>query len=219
MSDTKGRRTKERILRTAAPLFNRRGYAGPSLSDLMEATGLEKGGIYRHFDSKDEIALAAFDHTVRMQGELIRAHMLAARREPVAQMVAVAEAIASLAENPAVEGGCPLLNTAVECDDAEGKLYRQLRSRARREMSRLMDSVKRIVAEGIEAGELVSAADPEAEASALIATMEGALMLSKLYNDPAHAQNAVARVRERAESLRNGRAPQKRAGKIRGEVK
>ena len=60
----KGKLTREMILEKAAGLFNSRGYFGASISDVMEATGLEKGGIYNHFGSKDELALAAFDHVV-----------------------------------------------------------------------------------------------------------------------------------------------------------
>ena len=208
MTDTKGKRTRERIVTSAAPIFNQRGY-GASVSDLMEATGLEKGGIYRHFESKDAIAVAAFDHTVRLQAERIRAYVSAAPRDAVARMVAVAEALASVTENPTVPGGCPLLNTAVECDDADDPLHRELRSRTRRAMTDLLRAVAKIVGEGVSSGELAAATRPDAEASTLVASMEGAIMMSKLYKDPAHVWRAVARVRERAESLRRRRASAK----------
>ena len=58
----KGEHTRQEIIREAAPIFNRRGYDGAALSDLMKATGLEKGGIYRHFDSKEQLAAEAFDY-------------------------------------------------------------------------------------------------------------------------------------------------------------
>src|SRR5580704_13485841 len=58
----KGELTRQRIVTLAAPIFNQKGYAGTALSDLMRATGLEKGGIYRHFESKQELAEDAFDH-------------------------------------------------------------------------------------------------------------------------------------------------------------
>ena len=50
----KGEHTRQDIIRKAAPIFNQKGYDGAALSDLMRATGLEKGGIYRHFESKEE---------------------------------------------------------------------------------------------------------------------------------------------------------------------
>jgi len=62
-----------RIIEQAAALFNQQGYAGSSMSDLMRVTGLQKGGIYNHFRSKDELALA-FDFAVnRVQEEFMGA--------------------------------------------------------------------------------------------------------------------------------------------------
>lgn len=48
----KGEIIRRGIIRKAAPIFNQKGYEGAALSELMEATGLEKGGIYQHFESK-----------------------------------------------------------------------------------------------------------------------------------------------------------------------
>ena len=58
----KGEQTRREIIRKAASIFNQKGYEGAALSDLMQATGLEKGGIYRHFDSKQQLAGEAFDY-------------------------------------------------------------------------------------------------------------------------------------------------------------
>src|ERR1700681_1203561 len=60
---TKGEQTRRKIVAAAAPIFNQCGYEGSSLNDLMEATGLKEGGIYRHCSSKEELAVAAFDYT------------------------------------------------------------------------------------------------------------------------------------------------------------
>ncbi len=59
---TKTQKTKANIIHQAAELFNRKGYAGSSIADTMQATGLKKGGIYNHFTNKDELALQAFDY-------------------------------------------------------------------------------------------------------------------------------------------------------------
>lgn len=198
---SKGERTRERIISTAAPLFNRLGYGGATLADLMAATGLEKGGLYRHFASKEDIALAAFDHAARLHGDRIRSHVAAAGPLASARLVAIAEAIASLAVNPVVPGGCPLLNTAIESDDNDGPMYPALRTRARRAMTRLIGAVRDIVADGVTRGEFRKGIDAEAEASGVVSTLEGALMLTKLYDDPIHVRHAVDRVRDRADAL------------------
>ena len=67
---TKGEQTRQRIVKEAAPIFNRRGYEGSSLSDLMKATGLKKGGIYRHFSSKEEPVFLFF---LPVQGQRVLA--------------------------------------------------------------------------------------------------------------------------------------------------
>ena len=71
---TKGQQTRRGIIEKAAPLFNQKGYEGTSLSDLMDATGLQKGGIYRHFDSKEELAAAAFDYSWEGRQQKTRRH-------------------------------------------------------------------------------------------------------------------------------------------------
>ena len=60
---TKGEETRRRIVAAAAPIFNQHGYEGSSMAALMEATGLKKGGIYRHFSSKEKLAAEVFDYT------------------------------------------------------------------------------------------------------------------------------------------------------------
>jgi AcrR family transcriptional regulator len=64
----KGDETREKILMRAARLFNEKGYFGASLADLMEATGLKKGGLYNHFESKEKLALEAFDYAIDVYG-------------------------------------------------------------------------------------------------------------------------------------------------------
>ena len=62
---TKGEQTRQRLVAEAAGLFNRHGYEGSSMQDIMQATGLKKGGIYRHFGTKEELAQEAFDYAWR----------------------------------------------------------------------------------------------------------------------------------------------------------
>jgi hypothetical protein len=93
----------------------------------------------------------------------------------------------SLFDDPLLEGGCPILNTAVEADDA----HPALRERAQQAMTDWHRLIGRTVKDGLERGELRPEADPRALATLVTATMEGALMLSKLYGDPAHVHRAA----------------------------
>lgn len=59
---TKAERTTQYIIETVAPIFNKYGYVGTSMSHLTEATGLTKGAIYGNFENKEALALASFEY-------------------------------------------------------------------------------------------------------------------------------------------------------------
>ena len=61
---TKGERTRGRIARASAELMNQRGYLSAPVAEIIEATGIQKGGLYRHFESKEALIYAAFDFAV-----------------------------------------------------------------------------------------------------------------------------------------------------------
>jgi TetR/AcrR family transcriptional repressor of nem operon len=182
---SKGDETRQRIVQQAAALFNRRGFEGASLAELMEATGLEKGGIYRHFDSKEQLAVEAFDYAWRSAFDL-RTHDVAAVESSVDKLKLL---IANFVERvPAVAGGCPLMNTAIDSDDGNPALRRRARG-ALRQWQRL---VEKIVAIGLERGEIRRKTDPRKLATLVISSLEGALAISRLEQNRA----ALADIRD-----------------------
>ena len=185
------------MIEAAAPVFNRRGYWGSSLRDLMEATGLEKGGIYNHFGSKDELAEAAFAYNVELVGSRIR-DALAGRRPAVDRLLAILEVYRGFGRHAPFVGGCPILNASVDADDT----HPQLRARARQAMDDLrVDTLQRVVERGIERDELRRDIDASAVATILVATLEGGLMLNQLYGDPTYLNDAVDHLVEYVHSL------------------
>lgn len=195
----KGTSTRERIVDRSARLFNARGYAATAISDVVEAAGIQTGGLYRHFRDKDALAIAAFDHATKVCAD-VYVHEVSQANGAVAKLGALASAMARVAEQPPIDGGCPLLNAAVETDDS-GSMQRALRTRVRRSMRDLIDFTAQIITDGIAAGELRRGIDAEDEAAALIALMEGAIMLSRLYADPSFARAAARRATARAREL------------------
>jgi TetR/AcrR family transcriptional regulator, transcriptional repressor for nem operon len=181
-----GPRTRRLILERAAELFNTRGVAGTSMSDLMEATGLQKGGLYRHFAGKEALAAEAFDHAVaRVAGRFAAA--LEGRSHAVDRLRAVIRVFAAYGADPPVPGGCPILNTAVECDDA----LPALRERSRRAMEGMRRLVLRNVRDGMARGEIRAEIDAEELATVLVSTMEGAVVLARVLGDPEHLERAA----------------------------
>lgn len=183
---SKGEQTKQLIVARAAALFNQQGYGGTSISDLMQATGLQKGGIYNHFQGKDDLALHAFDYAYGIMRERYAQALRENRGDPLRQLLAVIEVATRTVDEPPVPGGCPILNTAVDSDDT----HPHLRARVQQAVDEWCRMLERIVARGQERAIFGPDVRGDELASLIIATIEGALMLSRLYGDPIHVQRA-----------------------------
>jgi TetR/AcrR family transcriptional repressor of nem operon len=170
----KGEETRQEIIRKAAPIFNQQGFEGAALSDLMQATGLEKGGIYRHFQSKQQLASEAFDYAWN--------NALNARLEGTQEIPNTIDRLKQIVRNfrdrreGLVPGGCPLLNTAIDSDD--GNL--QLRNKAHRALNAWLNRLATIAKQGQKRGEIRSQVDSKKLATLLVSTLEGSLMLNRL---------------------------------------
>ena len=145
----KGQQTRAMILERAAQLFSRQGYFGSSMSDVMRATGLQKGGIYNHFTDKDALALEAFDYAFGLLWARIEREQTVSARA-LDELHGLVNVFRSLIQDPLLVGGCPLLNTAVEADDA----HPALRRRVRQAMTQLRERIQRAVMRGIADGEI-----------------------------------------------------------------
>lgn len=187
----KGQITKEHIIRESAGLFNTKGYSGASLSEIIDRTGVRKGGIYNHFENKDEIALAAFEYSMTQILELISKSLENALNSKD-KLLAICSVYVEIIENNLVEGGCPLLNTAVESDDGHPLLKEQ----AQKAMRFFMDRLTSIIIIGIKNKEFKEEIIPEEVSTYIIAVIEGGVMLSKLLDHSKYIRYCVSNVQQ-----------------------
>ncbi len=183
----KGKVTRDYIIERAAELFNSLGYYRASLSDLMNATGLEKGGIYNHFESKDALAVAAFEHACRLFGAGILQRVDAAH-EPIDKVIAIIDGFHEHVITPPLPGGCPLLNCAIENDEGNPLL----KEKVLRAMERLLNFTENLVEKAQDAGQLSKQQDARQIATFLISSLEGGIMVSRLYADPQRMEQVAA---------------------------
>lgn len=192
----KGEQTKEYILQKAAQLFNERGYYAASMSDIMAVTGMEKGGIYNHFKSKDDLAVQAYEYAVDLVREAFAA-AIKGKYHAVDRLQAVVAVFQKIPTGSPLVGGCPVVNTAVHASNTHPKLQ----NCARQTMLEWQDFIRRIVQLGIVRQQLKPETDAEMLTTLLISTLEGAIMLTQLHQDGVYMDRAIAHLTSYLQSL------------------
>lgn len=170
--------TKEKILKQSGQLFNTQGYKATSLRDITNATGYTKGAIYKHFTSKDELEIETLTHLSHQMFDLVR-NRIKAQKTAGAKLRSILSYFETYISKPPLKGGCPLMNVAIEADDANPKL----RQRAVQILDMLRDSIVIILQNGIKYQQIKEGIDVHHISTVIIASLEGAIMMSKLRGD------------------------------------
>ncbi|EAR15827.1 TetR/AcrR family transcriptional regulator [Robiginitalea biformata] len=184
---TKAERTTAYIIETVAPIFNRQGYVGTSMSDLTEATGLTKGALYGNFENKDALALAAFEYNSTL--------LLHALEKQLSGPGTAMERLANLTEFyknydtfTRDMGGCPILNVGV---DAQYN-HRTLAAAARETARTIEGKIAVVLEDGIREGELRLPVPPLLFAKQLFTMILGAVTMATISNDRKYLHNTIA---------------------------
>lgn len=194
---SKAERTKKFIIEKTAPIFNAQGYAGTSLADLTQATGLTKGSIYGNFENKDEVALAAFDYNFGRVTEYIKSKMLAVENA-IDRLMVYPEVYSNFLQIPFLKPGCPILNTSTEADDT----HPALRGKATEALNYWKRSIENQIKRGIERKEIKKETDPTRMAVIIMSLIEGSVMQAKVTGRPAELKIAMDFLNEIITGLR-----------------
>lgn len=186
---SKSERTRQFIVEQTAAVFNTKGYAGTSLTDLTEATKLTKGSIYGNFENKEEVALAVFDHNYGKVFNIIKVEMAACTTWKERLMVYY-KVYDNFHAYPFPVGGCPVLNTSTEADDT----HPALRKRAIHALNTWRKNVVNIIEKGKTAKEFKASADAEMVAIGIMATIEGAIMIGNVTGEAKYRRAAMKSV-------------------------
>jgi TetR/AcrR family transcriptional regulator, transcriptional repressor for nem operon len=188
--------TREKILKKSGVLFNTKGYKATSLSEITDATGLTKGAIYRHFENKEKLEQETLFYLSSIMFDEVKSQVKKHLTAPD-KLRAVFQYFESYVTNPVVKGGCPLLNAAIECDDA----HPTLRKTALRILDILEASVVGILENGIRYKQIKPEVDKAAFASLVIASLEGAIMMSKLKGNNDDIRTVVRHLEKQIEFI------------------
>jgi TetR/AcrR family transcriptional repressor of nem operon len=173
----KDEQTRRKILEKAAPLFNKRGFNGCSMQDISAATRLEKGSLYTHFDSKEQLASEAFDIAWVQSSKACVDNL----DQVTGSIEKLKLHIDSFVSKPPFAGGCPLLNAAMDADDVNPVLYQKVP----KALNGWIAFLGGIIEQGQKSGELSPSVEPEALSTLIISLLEGAFFTSRLQRSKA----------------------------------
>lgn len=194
---SKAEQTKKYIIEVAAPVFNKKGFAGTTMSELTAATGLTKGSIYGNFSTKEEVAVEAFQYAVaKMRAELNAVTKL--YQSPLEQLIGIIDYLRTYVLQPPVPGGCVLLNTAVEADDNNPVL----KGRVSGELKKIVDTIHGLLKKAVAAGEIVRDCETRTLAYNIFCAIEGAVMMSRVQNSTKPMQEVSAFWKQYLDTLR-----------------
>jgi TetR/AcrR family transcriptional repressor of nem operon len=191
--------TRDQLLLQASLLFRERGFHATSVGDVLDRAGVQKGSLYHHFPSKEDLAHAVIDRWV----EHLRTHVLdrlnaSDGRTPLDRIEATLDEFLAEQEAAHCRGGCPFGNLALEMAD----VHEGFRARLVDTFCRMADAFAAQIARAQADGAVRSDADPHSLGCFLVAAVEGGILLAKVHRSPAPLAAALRCAKAHIESLR-----------------
>jgi TetR/AcrR family transcriptional regulator, transcriptional repressor for nem operon len=191
----KGRATRERIVATAAELMSQRGVARTTIEDIQEAAAISTSQMYHYFADKGDLVAAVIDF--QTDQVLTVQHLGLDRLECLEDLRRWRDIMVDLVRDLGCVGGCPIGSLANELTETDPLARAQLARSFARWEAMIRDGLTVIAARG----ELPSETDVDTVALAMLAAIQGGLLLSQIRRDTGPLEAAVDTMIEHLRTL------------------
>ena len=176
----------EEALAKALDVFWSQGYEATSISDLMDATGLAKGSLYKGYSDKKSLFMLALDSYLLRANEALTeiATTHDSGREALEKIFT---SVVGMSTSGNVRKGCFSVNTTIELAPHDSDVRTRLRRNTRQKEKTIADVIRR----GIADGSLRKSLNPEMTASYVTTVMNGLQVRGKLGTTKQQANEAV----------------------------
>ncbi len=183
-----GRQTREALLEAAAELMHLKGYQATSLDDVLRESGVGKGNFYYHFKSKEDLGYAILDQAIAsFLGKTLEPCFSDGSLPRLAQIRCFLGRVLAAQRQRNCVGGCALGNLASELSD----VHEGFRARLSGVFSAWRARLEQALAEAQADGSVGAGCRPEAVAQFIVASLEGAILMTKLTKDIAVMERCV----------------------------
>ncbi len=184
---TKAERTTQYIIETVAPIFNKHGYVGTSMSHLTEATGLTKGAIYGNFENKEALALEAFKYNRNLLLSKID-DLLKTNGDSLDKVYALINFYRQYDVFTMQMGGCPILNIGVDAQHNNSLLV----AANKETIKEIEGKIALVIENGVKADEMKIPVPPLQFAKQLYTILQGAVAMATMTRDRKYLVNTMA---------------------------
>lgn len=183
---TKAERTTQFIIKTIAPVFNRKGFAATSLNDITSATGLTKGAVYGNFDNKENLYHHCFAHLSQQIVSRLE-YRVSLGNTSLEKLLQFAEFYKEYYEFTAPFGGCPLINFGT---DSTGQ-YPIMHDQVINVIGQIQTLLAEIIERGKLKGDIRKNINGAVYAKRFYALIQGAVLMSQTTDDPSYLEDAM----------------------------
>ncbi len=187
----KGIQTRQNIIAKSLRLFCVKGYYNTSINDILEATGLTKGGFYGHFSRKEALWYAVYDEAMRIWREVVFEGVPAATDPLERIQIFIENDIKNKLGNQVFEGGCFFHSMLVELSGQSASMSSHLM----RGFDQLAGLLRAWLKQADQQGRLKENLNFNAIARYLIVALNGAAALHVCNRDPAILDQTVNELR------------------------
>lgn len=176
---TKAEQTRQHIIETVAPLFNRYGYAATSMADITKAVGMTKGAVYGNFENKEALAVAAFNHNIRRFSKTLVTAM-DHHQDPLKRVYAMLDYFADYGNHIEFSGGCPIVNVGIDANNNNEALLQRVQD----VIHKLQQGIANELQACVDKGMLTSTLPIPATAQYIYTSIQGAIFMTMtMQND------------------------------------
>ena len=186
---TKAEITSEFIIKTVAPVFNKKGYSGTSLADIAKATGLTKGAIYGNFTDKNELAVKAFVHNINIVATKIETEVLK-QQTSLGKLFAISAFYKKYYDFTFDNGGCPILNVGIDANHQNPELM----AKVKKAITNLQNNMAEIIDWGIQNGEIKQNVSGQEYARRIFSMVEGGIFMSTMLQDRKYMEDLTTAI-------------------------
>ena len=193
---TKGQETHKHILTESRKLFTVQGFQNTSISNIIAATGVKKGNLYYYFPSKEELGLAVLLDARDEFFHILDNSLFG--ETPTQKIIHSCNSIMELMQQTNFVGGCLFGNTALEMTDSNsrfGKIIQEI-------FSHWTERIEHELQQAANMGILNSPLPIDSLATAIVAILEGGIMLSRVYQNKNGLEDCILTIRSFIEPSR-----------------